>query len=89
MRKLDFDLSFVLLPKDTVEYFVGICVPDSCAGDDVEMLVVSGEWFLNLVIVLIRSVKCFIFTFTSFNRETSVWSDVPHSSFSLHPGESV
>ncbi|KAF0031579.1 hypothetical protein F2P81_016134 [Scophthalmus maximus] len=33
----------LFLRQDTVEYFVGICVPDSCAGDDVEMLVVSGR----------------------------------------------
>lgn len=32
---------------------------------------------------------CFVLFFIFHNRDTSVWSDVPHPSFSFHLGESV
>ncbi|XP_031716129.1 O-acyltransferase like protein isoform X1 [Anarrhichthys ocellatus] len=33
----------VFLRQETVQYFVGICVPDSCGEDDVQMLVLCGR----------------------------------------------
>ncbi|XP_053267847.1 O-acyltransferase like protein [Pleuronectes platessa] len=33
----------VFLQQETVHYFVGICVPDSCKEEDVEMLVLYGR----------------------------------------------
>ncbi|XP_039635368.1 O-acyltransferase like protein isoform X2 [Perca fluviatilis] len=33
----------VFLRQETVQYFVGICVPDSCGEDDVQMLVLYGR----------------------------------------------
>ncbi|XP_035039785.2 O-acyltransferase like protein [Hippoglossus stenolepis] len=33
----------VFLQQETVHYFVGICVPDSCREEDVEMLVLYGR----------------------------------------------
>ncbi|XP_037608678.1 O-acyltransferase like protein [Sebastes umbrosus] len=33
----------VFLRQGTVQYFVGICVPDSCGEDDVQMLVLYGR----------------------------------------------
>ncbi|CAB1441975.1 unnamed protein product [Pleuronectes platessa] len=33
----------VFLQQETVRYFVGICVPDSCKEEDVEMLVLYGR----------------------------------------------
>ncbi|XP_068561716.1 O-acyltransferase like protein [Cebidichthys violaceus] len=33
----------VFLRQETVQYFVGVCVPDSCGEDDVRMLVLCGR----------------------------------------------
>nr|XP_040053785.1 O-acyltransferase like protein isoform X1 [Gasterosteus aculeatus aculeatus] len=33
----------VFLRQETVQYFVGICLPDSCGEEDVQMLVLSGK----------------------------------------------
>lgn len=34
---------FVSVMQDRVEYFVGVCVPDSCTESEVQTLVVYGE----------------------------------------------
>lgn len=79
--------------QGAVQYFVGICVPDSCGEEDVKSLVMQSQSFKNVSKMNPAVIYCYsmisLFMFFFINRQASSEWQIHGSTSTSDPQQSV